>query len=83
MDAVHGEMLEPCSGALRKVEWQILDDEKIIIRSTWPTGKAEVFQTYGRVGVPRVLIDVWQCTEGHWKWRMPDPFCERLRATGI
>ena len=34
VDAVCGEMLEPCLGAFRQVKWQVLDDEKIIIRPT-------------------------------------------------
>ena len=43
VDAVHGEMLEPCSSAFRKVEWQVLDDEEIIVCPTCSTGEAEVF----------------------------------------
>jgi hypothetical protein len=31
VDAVCGEMLEPCSGAFHKVEWQVLDDEEIVV----------------------------------------------------
>ena len=61
MDAIHGEMLEPCSGTYCKVEWQVLDDEEIIICPIYSIGKAEVFQPHGGVGVPRVLDDVWRC----------------------
>ena len=43
VDAVRGEMLEPCSGAIREVEWQVLDDEEIIIRPAYPIGEVEVF----------------------------------------
>jgi hypothetical protein len=31
VDVVCGEMLEPCSSTFRKVQWQVLDDEEIII----------------------------------------------------
>ena len=31
VDAIRGEMLEPCSGAFRKVERQVLDDEEIVV----------------------------------------------------
>ena len=58
MDVVHGEMLEPCSGAFHKVEWQVLDDEEIIIRPACLIGEAKVLQPHGRVGVPGVLDDV-------------------------
>ena len=34
VDAICGEMLEPCSGAFRQVKRQVLDDEKIIVRPT-------------------------------------------------
>jgi hypothetical protein len=43
VDAVHGEMLEPCSSAFHEVEWQVLDDEEIIVRPACSTGKVEVF----------------------------------------
>jgi hypothetical protein len=58
VDVVHGEMLEPCSGAFYKVERQVLDDEGIIVRLTCLIGEVEVFQPHGRIGVPRVLDDV-------------------------
>ena len=58
MDAIHGEVLEPCSGAFRKVERQVLDDEEIVIRPTCSTGEVEVFEPHGGVGVPGVLDDV-------------------------
>ena len=63
VDAVRGEMLEPCSGAFREVERQVLDDEEVIIRSTCVTGEAKVFQPYGGVGVSGVLNDVRWCLE--------------------
>jgi len=28
VNVVREEMLEPCSGAFRKVQWQVLDDER-------------------------------------------------------
>ena len=31
VDAVRVEMLEPCSSAFHEVEWQVLDDEEIIV----------------------------------------------------
>jgi hypothetical protein len=55
VDAVCGQMLEPCSGAFRKVEQQVLDDEEIIVRPACSTSEAEVFQSYGGVGVSVVL----------------------------
>jgi hypothetical protein len=83
VDVVRGEMLEPCSGAFRKVEPQVLDDEVIVVRPACSTGEAEVFQPYGRVGVPGVLDDVWWRTEMSQEWRVPDPLCERLRAASV
>jgi hypothetical protein len=43
VDVIHGEMLQPCSGAFRKVEWQVLDDEEIIVCPDYSIGEAEVF----------------------------------------
>ena len=43
VDAVRGEMLEPCSGAFYEVEWQVLDDEEIVVHPAYSTGKSEVF----------------------------------------
>jgi hypothetical protein len=43
VDVVHGEMLEPCSGAFRKVERQVLDDEEIVICPAYSIGEVEVF----------------------------------------
>jgi hypothetical protein len=36
-------MLEPCSGAFSKVEWQVLDDEEIIVCPACSIGDVEVF----------------------------------------
>ena len=83
VDAVHGEVLEPCSGAFHKVEWQALDDEEIIVCPSYSIDEMEVFQPHGGVGVPRVLDDVWRCTETRREWRLPDPFRKRLWAVGI
>ena len=63
VDAVRGEMLEPCLGTFRKVEWQVLDDEEIVVCPACSIGQAEVFQPHGGVGVPRVLDDVRWCIE--------------------
>jgi hypothetical protein len=43
VDAVRGEMLEPCSSAFREVERQILDDEVIVVCPTYSTGEVEIF----------------------------------------
>ena len=80
MDAVRGEMLEPCSGTFRKVERQVLDDKEVVVHPACPTGEAEVFQPHGGVGVPRVLDDVWWRAEARREWRLPDLYCERPRA---
>jgi hypothetical protein len=40
------------------VEWQIWDDEEVIICLTCSTSEAEVFQPYNRVGVLGVLYDI-------------------------
>jgi hypothetical protein len=37
-------VLEPCSSAFCKVEWQVLEDEEVIVRLACSTGEAEVFQ---------------------------------------
>ena len=63
VDDVREEMLEPCLGAFYKVEWQVLNDEEVIIRPACSTGEVEVFLPHDRVGVPRVLDDVRQCVE--------------------
>ena len=81
VDAIRGEMLEPCLGAFHEVERQILDDEEIVICPAYSTGEAKVFQQHIRVGVPRVLDDVWRRAEARMEWRLPDPFSGRLRAT--
>ena len=39
VDAVRGEMLEPCSGAFCKVERQVLDDEEFVVRPACSTGE--------------------------------------------
>ena len=83
VDVVRREMLEPCSGAFREVEWQGLDDEEILIRPTCSIGKAEVFQQYSRVGTPKVLDDVRQHVETRWEQHLLDPLRERLQATSI
>ena len=74
VDAICGEMPEPCSGAFCHVKWQVLDDEEIIVCPTYSIGKAEVFQPYGRVGVSRVLDDIRQRVEARREWCLPDPF---------
>jgi hypothetical protein len=63
MDAVRGEMLEPCSRTFHKVERQVFDDEEIIVHPTHSTGEAEVFQPHGEVCVPRGLDDIWRHVE--------------------
>jgi hypothetical protein len=40
-----------------------LYDEENVVRPAYSTGKVEVFQPHGRVGVPEVLDDVQRCTE--------------------
>ena len=83
MDAVRGEMLEPCSGIFHKVEWQVLDDEEIIVRHACSVGEVEVFQPYGRVGVSGVFDDIWRRTEACREWCLQDPFCECLQSIGV
>ena len=83
MDVVCREMLEPCLGAFRKVEWQVLDDEEVIVCPACSTGVAKVFQPHDRVGVPGVLDDIQRCTETCWERRLPDPLHECLRAASI
>jgi hypothetical protein len=36
-------MLEPCSSAFCEVEWQVFDDEEVVVHPTHSTGEAEVF----------------------------------------
>jgi len=43
VDAIHGEMLEPCLGSFHEVEWQLLDDEDIIVHPTCSKGEVEIF----------------------------------------
>jgi len=43
MDAICVEVLEPCLGALREVERQVLDDEEVIVGLTCSAGEAKVF----------------------------------------
>ena len=76
-------MLEPCLGTFRKVEWQVLDDEEIVVHPVYSIGEAEVFQPHDRVGVLEVLDDVRRCAETHHEWCLPDPFCKRLWAASI
>ena len=83
MDAVRGEMLEPCSGTFYEVERQVLYDEEVIICPACSTGETEVLQLHGGVGVPGILVDVQRRAEACREWRLPDSFCERLRSTGI
>jgi hypothetical protein len=42
MDAIHGEMLEPCSGTFCKVERKVLYNEEVIVQPTCSTGETEV-----------------------------------------
>ena len=65
VDAIHEEMLEPCSGTFCEVEWQVLDDEEIIVHRACSIGEAKVFQPYSGVGVHGVLDDVRRCAETH------------------
>ena len=83
MDAVHGEMLKPFLGAFRKVKWQVLDDEEVVVCPACSKGEAKVFQPHGGVGVPVVLDNVRRCMKVHREWCLPDPFCEHLRAVGV
>ena len=78
MDAVRGEMLEPCSGTFYKVEWQVLDDEEIIICPAYSTSEVEVFQPHDGVCVLGVLDDDRWRVETRWEWHLLDPFCECL-----
>ena len=78
MDAVCGEMLEPCSGTFLKVEQQVLDDKEVIVHPAYSIGEAKVFQPYGGVGVPKVLDDVRRCVAPRQEWCLPDPHRERL-----
>jgi len=48
VDVVRKEVFEPCSGAFHKVEWQVLDDEEIIV-STCSTGEVKIL--YHKVGL--------------------------------
>ena len=83
MDAIHGEMLEPCLGSFLKVEWQVLDDEEIVIHPACSAGEAEVFQPYDGVGVSGVLDDIQRRAKARREWCLSDPFCERLQSTGV
>ena len=56
-------MLEPCLGAIHKVEWQVLDDEEVIVCPACSTRKAKVFQPYsGVVSLEYLMIfdDAWK-----------------------
>ena len=83
VDAVRGEMLEPCSGAFCKVERQVLDDEEFVVCPACLTSEAAVFQPHGRVGVLGVLDDVRRRAETRQEWRLSDPLYERLRVAGV
>ena len=83
MDAVHGEMLEPCSGTFCEVERQVLYDKEAVVRLACSIGETEVLQPHGGVGVPRILDNVRRHAEARREWRLSDPFCERLWSIGI
>ena len=83
MDVVHGDMLEPCSGAFHEVEWQVLDDEEIIVCPACSTSEAEILQPYSGVGVPRVLDDVRRHAETHREQRLSDLLRKRLQAKSV
>ena len=82
VDAVRGEMLEPCLGSFCKVEWQALDDEEIVVPPACSIGEAKIFQPHGGVGVLRILA-IQRCVKTRREWRLPNPFCEHLWAIGI
>jgi hypothetical protein len=42
MDAIHGEMLEPCSGTFYEVERKVLYDEEVIVCPACSIGETEV-----------------------------------------
>jgi hypothetical protein len=57
-NAVGWQEFEPRSNVLPDTNREVLDDEVIIIRSSGPTSKPEVFQPYSGVRLPSVLGDV-------------------------
>jgi hypothetical protein len=71
-DVVGRQEFEPRSNVLPDTNGEILDDEKLIIRSSDPISEPEVFQPYNRVRLLGVFGDVGGWSEARWKRRFLD-----------
>jgi hypothetical protein len=54
MDAIHGEMLEPCSGTFCEVERHVLYDEEVIVRP--PARQVSVGGCYQQIFTANILL---------------------------
>ena len=72
MDAVMWEEFEPCPNMFPHTEWEILNDEKVIIHPSGSAGELEIFEPNFKVCLPGVLGDVGGWSEALWEWHSPD-----------
>jgi hypothetical protein len=56
MDLAGLQVLEPCSGRVREVQWQVADNHRIGGGTAQLAGSAVVLKPHTRVRLPRVLV---------------------------
>ena len=90
MDVVVREEFKPCLNMFPHADWEVLNDEVVIIHSSGLIGEPEVFEPNAWVCLPDVFGDVGGRPETLWKQRSMDapaegswPQALRARASVI
>jgi hypothetical protein len=63
LDLVAGQVLEPHACGIAEVEWQVLDHEEIIGRSSGMARKSVFLKPYAGIGVPVVSWHIGRGSE--------------------
>ena len=63
MDAIVCEEFEPCLNMFPHADWEVLNDEVVIIHSSSSVGEPEVFEPYTGIRLPGILGDVGRRSE--------------------
>ena len=84
-DAVMREEFETFSNMFPHVNWEVLNDEVVIIHSSSSAGEPEVFEPFTGIRLPHIFDNVGRRSEALWERRSPDtpvkgPWSRALRA---
>ena len=82
-DGVGRQELQPGADVLSQEDWEILDDEAVVVRSSGPAREPIIFQPHTGVRVPDILHDVCRWLEALEERSPTDRLGEGARSGGV